>query len=112
VEFNLRSLEGLRKACDFAQERGNELEPYQRWQADVTAYLEEVADADETGRASLEFQRRLWDDNPVTSVGKGRIPVEKALADSAFREWFAKASVQPLADQASARTGQLSKLMD
>ena len=38
---------------------------------DLREFLAEVRAAELQTRASVEFQRRIWDENPVSSTGQG-----------------------------------------
>jgi hypothetical protein len=85
---DLTTREGLRAAC-LQVERAS-LAKASEWTEELAAFLEWVAGADESKRASEDFQRRLWDENPVSSPGQGNISVAKALGDADFRQWLAR----------------------
>src|SRR5438034_8019100 len=67
-----------------------------RWQKILVSFLECVGKASLSERTTIEFHRKLWDENEVTSVGKGTIRVDAAIQDSDFREWLARTSLSPL----------------
>lgn len=71
-------------------------EGYRQWQQDLATFLDQVARSSESERASTEFHQRLWEDNKVSSAGRGTIPVDKVIADASFRQWLAHASLDPL----------------
>ena len=61
-------------------------------------------------RASKEFQRLIWRDNPVASTGRGYISVDKAIADPEFRKWLAKRSIERLPEAPEPRKVALDRL--
>lgn len=82
----------------------------QRWVPNVAETLRWVREADQATRETLEFQRRLWEDNHIAAPGQGNIPVDEVLQDAEFRKWFAAESMRPLPALAEARMGLLSEL--
>ena len=96
--IDLKTDQGLAGAVRTAQARYEA--DYVGWQQRVAEFIAWVEGLDRDGRADEAFQRALWDDNPISAVGMGRIDVSAAVADPAFRDWLAEQSVQPLpADQ-------------
>src|SRR5438552_16562985 len=87
ANLDLISDEGLRDACTYVEQTYRE--SAKNWTKELADFLGWAASADESTRASLNFQKRLWDENPVSSVGQGNIAVAKALADGDFRRWLA-----------------------
>lgn len=85
-------------------------ESYARWWQELTAFLQMVSEADQTQRATIEFQERVWEKNSVSAVGQGFIPVDKALADPEFRNWIAAQSIQQLPQDRQRATEQLTRL--
>jgi len=85
---------------------------YARWGAELQEFLAEVSAADLQERASEEFQRKIWTDNPVTGVGMGQVPIDGAIADPDFRGWFAERFLAPLPDPSEARAVKLDELFD
>ena len=68
----------------------------QEWWTNLTSFFEMIAHASETERESLEFQQKLWDDNPVSAVGQGFISVDKAIEQQEVRNWIASKSLERL----------------
>ena len=80
--WDLKSEDGLRAAGAEAAQR---IDPNRL--ARVTKFLEEVAVVPQRERASREFQKRIWRENPIrwtkTYVGA------ETLEDEKLRQWFA-----------------------
>ena len=111
---DLQNIEELRRACvdavKTAETDPNYGEHYKEWGPRLLDFLRYVRDADEETRASIEFQHRIWEENPIARVGLGRISVDAAIQDTGFREWLAEKSLSPLPQAAEARAAALGKL--
>jgi hypothetical protein len=85
TSYDLKSDETIRTLFSryLAEPRGS---GYQLWQEELVAFLDWVAKASASERTTLEFHRWLWNDNKVSSVGRGAIPVDAAIEDASFRE--------------------------
>jgi 5-methylcytosine-specific restriction enzyme B len=92
---DLKTDEGLRAACE-ALGRPEQWGDVGDWVSRLAGTIEFVRSADEKQRADRAFQERLWEDNHVAAVGQGRIRLDAALDDEAFRRWLASRSMQPL----------------
>lgn len=68
----------------------------QRWYADLSAFIVGVREGIPGKLHDADFLKRLWDDNPVAATGMGSVKMAPALADDAFREWFAAEISRPL----------------
>lgn len=66
------------------------------WYARLAAFIAEVKGGIPTKLQDTEFLKRLWDDNPVAATGMGSVKIAPALADAAFRTWFATEVSKPL----------------
>jgi AAA domain (dynein-related subfamily)/EVE domain len=106
IDFS--SAEVLRQLYDEFIEK----DPREQWWTNLTAFLEIIANASETERASLEFQRKLWEENPVSAVGQGFISVDKAIAEQEVRNWIASKSLEKLPENAGEATASLAELAD
>ncbi len=109
---DLRNDEELKQACSDVVENAPTDSGYVQWGNDLREFLAEVRTADFQTRASEEFQRRIWDDNPVSSQGQGNIPVDAAIADPEFRNWLAERSMERLPDSPERRKAALDNLYD
>ena len=109
---DLKNLDELRQACADVVKTEQAEAYYETWGKELREFLAEVRDADLQTRMSVEFQHKIWDENPVTSVGMGTIPVDEAIADQDFRSWLAKRSLAPLPDTHERRSAELDKLFD
>ncbi len=112
---DLQNIEELKRACEDAVKTAetdpNYGEHYKEWGPRLLDFLRYVRDAGEETRASIEFQRRIWEENPVARVGLGRISVEAAIQDTRFRKWLAERSLGPLPQPAEARAAVLGQLL-
>jgi hypothetical protein len=106
--YDLRTDAGLREAS----QRASTTKANPEWHQNLKAALSRMREASEADRATIDFQRWLWDDNPVASVGQGQISVEEALNDEAFRNWLARESVRTLPDGVPEREAALEKLYE
>lgn len=79
---DLKSDEGLRKACAEVEERID-----RERIARVTAFLEEVAAVPPADRATQEFQDRIWWKNPIRDTNN--FVGEEELSNPELRTWFA-----------------------
>jgi MoxR-like ATPase len=110
---DLTSLEVLRNLeADYRAARTDPTLPYATWCENLTRYLEHIAKASVEERATLEFQQRLWNDNPVAFTAQGAVPVDKALADEGFRRWLAERSFTPIPSNRAEAIGVLQGLRD
>lgn len=85
---------------------------YQSWCKRLTALFEDVARAPVDVRASLEFQRRIWNEDVVAAPGQGTVNVDDLLANEEFRRWLAERSVEPLPQGDEDRREALRRLYD
>ncbi len=109
---NLRNIDDLRRVCSDVVENAPANRDYLQWGNDLREFLAEVNAADLQTRASAEFQRRIWEDNPVSSTGRGSVSVDTAIADPIFRNWIAERSMENLPDSPERRKEALEKLYD
>jgi len=90
--IDLSSAEVLRRLYgEFLKDARSE-----EWWSNLTAFLEVIAHASEKERATLEFQAKLWEENPVSAVGQGFISVDKAIKEQEVRNWVASKSLERL----------------
>src|SRR5207237_6184606 len=106
--LDLKTTEGLREASKAVLAKRQGEANAKEWNGELAAFLEWVAGLSEDRRAAPSTQERLWDNNPVSSVGQGNISVSKALSDEAFRRWLAKQSMKTLSNEAEARADGLT----
>lgn len=84
----------------------------EEWWTNLTSFFGMIEHTSETERESLEFQQKLWDDNPVSAVGQGFISVDKAIAQQEFRSWIASKSQEKLPENPEEATARLAGLAD
>ena len=109
---DLRNIDELRRACSEAVENASADPVYVNWGNDLREFLAEVRAADLQTRATVEFQQRIWEDNPVSGTGRGYISVNAAIEDPKFRNWLAERSMDHLPDTAERRKAALDNLYD
>ena len=107
---DLHNIEELKQACADAIKTALMDDHHAQWGQRLRDFLTYVRDADLEKRASEEFQRRIWEENPVSAVGMGTIPIEAAIKDPDFRGWIAEQSQRPLPEAEEARRVALDEL--
>jgi 5-methylcytosine-specific restriction enzyme B len=106
--FNLRTEEGIKAAYEHLKAHPPERQA--EWNVELQAFLKTVAVANRATRASVEFHKILWEENPISSVGMGSVPVQEVIGKVAFREWVADTSLTTLPTDRKARTATLNSL--
>lgn len=74
-----------------------------------------MQNADDETRASLEFQKKLWNGNPISKSRRGNnINVDSVIGEEEFRKWFVKRLKEPVLSRESTkeRTDALATLSD
>jgi 5-methylcytosine-specific restriction protein B len=87
---------GLRTAIETIGSPSNWGESGQQWVRELAETIVWVRSSNEAQRGTREFQKRLWDENRVASIGQGNIAVDRALEDAGFRHRVATRSIEPL----------------
>lgn len=82
------------------------------WLAGLEQFLADIQQADLESRKTKQFHQRIWEDNPVSSVGMGTVDISAAIDDPGFRAWLAEESFKPLGDTSQARIARLRALYD
>ncbi len=82
------------------------------WLDGLRQFLAEVQQADLETRKTKQFHQRIWEDNPVSSVGMGTVDISGAIDDPGFRAWLAEVSFKPLGDSTETRVARLRALYD
>ncbi len=104
---NLRDPDALRQCHRDFEAWWPTQDEWRRWHANLDSFLRWVASATEEQRATREFHKRLWDENPVAAPGQGNLSVDGLIADEGFRSWFARESTRALPDDPHARAAAL-----
>jgi len=110
--IDLTNSDELRNACSEIEEGVASGHYNPQWRMKLHDFLAEVCEADLDKRASYEFQRRIWTDNPISSRGQGEISVDKAIEDTEFRNWIAALSMKTLPDLSNEREFELNKFFE
>ena len=109
---NLQDIDELKRACAQSLKKANASPEYVAWGQKLREFLLEVRKADLPTIESEEFQRKIWNENPVSGTGRGKIQVENAIADPDFRTWLANLSQRQLPTSPEARGQALDALFD
>jgi 5-methylcytosine-specific restriction enzyme B len=110
--LDLTSVERLREAATAVSAKRRGEANAKEWNGALAEFLEWLASLTEDKRAAPHVQERLWDNNPVSSVGQGNISVSRAIANESFRRWLAKQSIRTLPNEPEARAAGLTALYD
>jgi hypothetical protein len=82
------------------------------WVNNIVNFLDYVRAADLDTRKTHEFQRRLWEDNPVSGIGMGTVDISAALDDPEFCSWMAEESFKLLPESPDARKAFLQNFFN
>jgi len=93
-DFDLTTDEGLAEACNELLDRPATFSEELEWFPAFQELVRDTSGSSEAERASEELHRRLWLENPVPVSWHAWEYNESALADVAFREWFARWTAQ------------------
>jgi len=102
----------LKRACHESLTRHANEPTAKRWHQAVVEFIEWARTATPHERRSIEFQRRLWNDNPVAATGQGQISVDAALEESNFRDIVAKLFEQTATQAGQSRTDSIRALFE
>ena len=94
--FDLTNTEGLQDACREAERRLDDPKMVEK-AADIVEFLQRVRAATADERASEEFQRLIWEQNPLYN-SSGTLRPGAALTDPEFRQWFREVTDGPPED--------------
>jgi MoxR-like ATPase len=109
--INLRDEAPLRAALAFIDSETAPAEHWvHSWRAEIVKFLKWIAGASPDERASREFQKKLWDDNPITGVGMGTVKVDVVLDDPVFRSWMAGLAGEQLPSDVATRGARLNEI--
>ena len=91
TKFDLKTTEGLHDACREAERRLDESRRWSEKIADIAEFLQKVQETPAEERASEEFQRLIWEQNPLYDLTYNHLlrpGLDAALTDQKFRGWF------------------------
>lgn len=112
AKTDLTTLEGIREACQRIEGATRATVGTQQWMTELGQFISWIGQADQATRATVEFQIRLWDGNPVSSLGQGNISVTAAIDDDSFRTWLAHESASALPSGLDERESWLTRLYE
>ena len=95
--FDLTKTEGFRDACREAERQLDESSKLVEKTAESAGFLQRVQAATADERASEEFQRLIWEQNPLYN-SSGTLSPGEALANLEFRQWFREVTEGPPED--------------
>lgn len=88
------------------------LERSPEWLKSLERFLSYIQHTDLETRKTKQFHQRIWEDNPVSSIGMGTVDISGAIDNPEFRAWLAEESFKPLGDSTEARVARLRFLYD
>ena len=92
----LETIESLRKNLEAVMVGPAQSVTALDWYGRLIPFLAEMSGQGPPGLRDREVLKRLWDDNPVASVGNGTVKIKPATANNDFVNWFATQSTLPL----------------
>ena len=95
--FDLTKTEGFRDACREAERQLDESSKLVEKTAESAEFLQRVQAATADERESEEFQRLIWEQNPLYG-SDGTLSPGEALTNSEFRQWFCEVTEGPPED--------------
>ena len=111
VDTNLQRSETLRKACETIERDWNSGTDQSQWITRISDFIDWFRKASEQERASEGFQRKLWDDNPVSAIGQGNIDVTPVIEDPNFRHWLAVELGREFGDDITSRRTHIDAIV-
>lgn len=66
------------------------------WYEELLGFIRSIRGASSAQLTDRMFLEKLWNDNPVASVGMGTVGIKPALDSAEFRVWFAETAKAPL----------------
>jgi hypothetical protein len=110
--LNLQNTNELKEAVDRALVRIGKEPADQTWLRDLAEFLRWTRTASAQERRSIEFQQKIWNDNPVSAVGQGNVNMDEAIKESDFRAFVAGLWELALPADSEARVAKLRELFD
>lgn len=80
----------------------------QDWYTKLSVFLAEIKAGIPGRLQDTDFLKQLWDDSTVSATGMGSVKIAPALANAAFRDWFAAEVSKPLPADAGETEAQLT----
>jgi len=108
--IKLQQSKELRRAAEAVRKDIAESPGKSHWISEIAKFIEWFRNASDQERASVEFQRKLWDENPVAAIGQGRIDVSLVLEDQDFRNWLVTELSRDFGEDAAARRKHIDAL--
>ena len=109
---DLQDIAALKRACVQSLKKANASPEHVAWGQKLREFLLKVREADVPTIESEEFQEQIWNENPVSGTGRGKIHVDNAIGDPNFRTWLANLSQRQLPTSPEARGQVLDALFD
>lgn len=82
------------------------------WYEELTRFIDKIRGRGPHDLRDESFLLELWDKNPVSAVGMGSVKVAPAVANPAFRTWFADWAAKPLPEDSVAVQARLVAFYD
>jgi 5-methylcytosine-specific restriction enzyme B len=110
ASIDLRDAVALKTLCEQVERSVVGNTGVQKWREELVTFLDWIHHTPPEGRAERTFQKRLWDDNPIASVGMGTVNVEPVLDDAAFRRWIADLAAEQMPPVLAALVARLNEI--
>lgn len=106
----LRDQESLVRLSERLLHEARKGETSSQWFKPLADFLYWLRAAKQAEVAELDFQRRLWDENPVASIGQGYVDVSPFINVAENREWLALQLCADFPESAEQRRENISRL--
>lgn len=112
MSISLVTDQDITSTCQQVLEKFTAVESYKNWQQDLRNYLKEVANTTRESFDSPQFQRRLWNDETISSTGNGNVNVDNIVADPNIADFFWQLKSCPSPEDPAEKTAFLVRAWD
>lgn len=84
----------------------------QQWLNDYVALVEAARDATPEQYASPDFQRRLWEESPISGSGMSSVPMNDVIQSVELAKWTESLRTRALPEFGEARVQELDRIYD
>lgn len=82
----------------------------QQWLNDYVALVEAVRNATPAEMESPEFQRRLWEDSPISGSGMSSVPMNDVIHSTELAKWTGSLRTRAIPESGEARLQELDRI--
>lgn len=83
----------------------------QKWHSSHVTFLEDLQGASPAELTNVEFQKRIWEQNPISSSGACSVSMEKVIEDQELSQWLVDVSQRPLPPRGPERLAKLEEVL-